>query len=463
MKASSIKFRLNFLFVLIISLLLTAFGAVNYVRTRNALEASDDQQVQATLVRLAAALPSSLWNMDKAQVEQTLISEMSASFMTGITITQGDKFLGGSTKDARGKIQPSTAAPAADASKSVDLVYLEDGKPNPIGKATVFISYADIQKTLRAELIWAVLQILVLDIIIILVLSRVLSAVVLNPLAEAVAVLTEVEQGNLTQTVKGDYKGQMQDFKDTVNNTVAKLAETVAKINATTNGIASSTQQVSATAQSLSQSSSEQAASVEETSASIEQMSASIAQNAEKAKVADGISAEGSTKASEGGRAVTETIGAMKQIASKIGIVDDIAYRTNLLALNAAIEAARAGEAGKGFAVVAAEVRKLAERAQVAAREIGDLAVTSVGMAEKAGRLLDEIVPATKNTADLVQEITVASEEQTTGVAQINTAMNQINQITQQNASASEELAATAQEMSGQAAQLQRVMGFFRI
>jgi len=286
---------------------------------------------------------------------------------------------------------------------------------------------------------------------------------VILPVNEAVAVLAEMEKGNLTRTVKGNYKGQLDDFKNTVNNTVAKLAQTVADINATTETLASATQQVSSTAQSLSQASSEQAASVEETTASVEQMAASIKQNTDNAKVADGMSADGTKKAADGGQAVTETVGAMKQIAKKISIIDDIAYQTNLLALNAAIEAARAGEHGKGFAVVAAEVRKLAERSQVAAQEIGQLAGNSVGMAERAGKLLDEIVPATKKTADLVQEITAASLEQTTGVEQVNTAMGQLNQITQQNASASEELAATAEEMSGQAANLQQLMSFFDI
>ena len=175
------------------------------------------------------------------------------------------------------------------------------------------------------------------------------------------------------------------------------------------------------------------------------------------------MSADGTKKAADGGTAVTETVAAMKQIAKKIGIIDDIAYQTNLLALNAAIEAARAGEHGKGFAVVAAEVRKLAERSQVAAQEIGQLAGNSVGLAERAGKLLDEIVPATRKTADLVQEITAASQEQTVGVDQVNTAIIQLSQITQQNASASEELAATSEEMSGQASSLQELMGFFTI
>jgi methyl-accepting chemotaxis protein len=175
------------------------------------------------------------------------------------------------------------------------------------------------------------------------------------------------------------------------------------------------------------------------------------------------MATKASSEATEGGEAVKATVAAMKQIAQKIVIIDDIAYQTNLLALNAAIEAARAGEHGKGFAVVAAEVRKLAERSQVAAQEIGAVASSSVELAETAGHLLDQMVPNIKKTSDLVQEITAASEEQSSGVSQINSAVSQLSQTTQQNASSSEELAATAEEMSSQAEQLQQAMSFFRL
>ncbi|MDD2741688.1 MAG: methyl-accepting chemotaxis protein [Rhodocyclaceae bacterium] len=293
-------------------------------------------------------------------------------------------------------------------------------------------------------------------------LNNTLDSVVL-PIHAVQESISAMEEGDMTCTVDAEYQGDFATLKEALNNTILRLSETIAQIVTAADALSNASGQVSSTAQSLSQSASEQAASVEQTTASLEQMTASVAQNTENARVTDNLASRAALDARKGGTAVGKTVEAMKSIASKIGIIDDIAYQTNLLALNAAIEAARAGEHGKGFAVVAAEVRKLAERSQVAAQEIGQLASSSVRLAEDSGALLEEMVPTIQKTSDLVQEIASASEEQSAGVGQINNAMSQLNKATQQNASASEQLAATAEELGGQASQLAELMEFFQI
>ncbi|AZF52581.1 Methyl-accepting chemotaxis sensor/transducer protein [Pseudomonas sp. R4-34-07] len=316
---------------------------------------------------------------------------------------------------------------------------------------------ASLYENARLSIIAALVVALLIGIGLALFIARIIS----RPLRQAATAAGQLAEGNLNAHIEPGAKDETGMVLNAMRNMVGKLAHIIGEVRNAADNLASASEQVSATAQSMSQATSEQAASVEETSASVEQMSASINQNTENAKVTDGMASKAAKEATEGGESVQQTVVAMKKIAQRISIIDDIAYQTNLLALNAAIEAARAGEHGKGFAVVAAEVRKLAERSQVAAQEIGELSSSSVDMAEKAGKLLDEMVPSINKTSDLVQEISAASEEQAAGVAQINTAMTQLNQVTQQNASSSEELAATAEEMSSQAEQLQQAMSFF--
>ncbi|RFO98994.1 diguanylate cyclase [Rhodoferax lacus] len=281
-------------------------------------------------------------------------------------------------------------------------------------------------------------------------------------LSDVAQLLGAFAEGDLTHRIERDYAGLFGQVKDSANSTAENLTRVLGEVHSAADALTGAANQVNATAQSLSQAASEQAASVEETSSTMDSMSASINQNSDNAKVTDSMATKTSKEAVDGGKAVNDTVVAMKQIAAKIGIVDDIAYQTNLLALNAAIEAARAGEHGKGFAVVAAEVRKLAERSQEAAREIGELAGNSVATAERAGKLLDEIVPSIQKTSELVQEIAAASSEQSESVVQIGGAMGQLTRATQQNASASEELAATSEELSSQAEQLQQSIAFFK-
>ncbi|PCJ47798.1 MAG: methyl-accepting chemotaxis protein [Moraxellaceae bacterium] len=282
-------------------------------------------------------------------------------------------------------------------------------------------------------------------------------AVEVRQLAERIA------QGDLTLDISTVDSRKKVGIYGSMIAMQERMVEVVRQIQFNSSQITAAAAEVSGTAGSLSQAASEQAASVEEVSASVEQMGASISQNSENAQTTEDVASQSAASAAEGGEAVNGTVKAMKDIAEKISIVEEIAYQTNMLALNAAIEAARAGEHGKGFAVVAAEVRKLAERSQLAASEISTLAGDSVKVAEKAGSLLQVMVPDITRTAELVQEISAASEEQSSGVGQINSAMQQLDKVTQQNAAGSEQLAATAETMQTQAANMQRVVAFFQL
>jgi methyl-accepting chemotaxis protein len=286
-----------------------------------------------------------------------------------------------------------------------------------------------------------------------------------NRLKKAVALTESIASGDLTAKIDDAMRARKDEL--------GALAVSLEAMTTSLNGIVSSVQtaarqveggsnQISSAAQQMSQGATEQAASAEEVSSSVEEMNATIRQNADNSLATEKIAFQSATDAEEGGRAVVETVKAMKDIASKTEIIEEIARQTNLLALNAAIEAARAGEAGKGFAVVASEVRKLAERSQLAAAEIGDLSKRSVAVAEKAGSMLGKMVPDIKKTAELVQEISASSREQNTGTDQIAKAITQLDTVIQHNASASEEMASMAEELSGQAGQLAETVSFFK-
>ncbi len=295
------------------------------------------------------------------------------------------------------------------------------------------------------------------------VISVTVTKIITTPIRKGVSFAENMAQGDFTQTLEINQRDEIGILAAALNDMVGRLSSVVAEVGASSENVASGSEELSATAESLSQASTEQAANVEEVSSSMEEMTANIRQNAENAHQTEQIALQSSQQADEGGQAVIKAVDAMKNIAEKISIIEEIARQTNLLALNAAIEAARAGEHGKGFAVVAAEVRKLAERSGAAAGEIGDLSSSTVDVAERAGEMLNQLVPDIKRTAELVQEIAAGSSEQLSGAEQINKAVQQLDHVTQQNASASEEMASTSEELSSQAEQLQHVMSFFRV
>jgi methyl-accepting chemotaxis protein len=270
----------------------------------------------------------------------------------------------------------------------------------------------------------------------------------------------EVANGNLTVTL--EMRSPQDKLMQALGQMVAGLTRTVSDIRAIAGEVSTASRSISTASILVSKGASSQAAAAEEASSSMEEMVSNIKQNADNAQQTDKIANKSAKDAQESGRSVVEAVAAIKEIANKISIIEEIARQTNLLALNAAIEAARAGEHGKGFAVVAAEVRKLAERSQKAAAEINHLSSNTLKVSEKSGEMLDKLVPDIQRTAELVQEITAASKEQDTGAEQINKALQQLEQVIQQNASASEEMASTTEELTGQSDQLVSALSFFR-
>jgi methyl-accepting chemotaxis protein len=309
----------------------------------------------------------------------------------------------------------------------------------------------------------AVLFIVVAAVILAALIAGLVTRSITIPVLKVVGLADKIAAGDLRENIAVESEDEIGRLQASMRAMTERLQQIIGEVRTGADALSSAAGQVSSTSQLLSQGTGEQAASVEETTSSLEEMGASISQNAENSHQTERMAASSAQGADESGRAVAETLGAMKEIAERTNIIEEIAYQTNLLALNAAIEAARAGEHGRGFAVVAQEVRKLAERAQTAAKQIGELAGTSVKVAERSGALLVELVPSIRKTADLVQEVAAASQEQSAGVSQISRAMAQVDQVTQRNASAAEELSSTAEEMASQAESLQSLMSFFRL
>lgn len=317
----------------------------------------------------------------------------------------------------------------------------------------------EIAKTTVTTLVVFSIVAIFVSIVITLVISRGIT----KPIQDVVDVVETISAGDLTKAITADRGDEIGRLLGAMAKMVGKLNEMIGEVRMGAGSVSTAAAQVASSASSVSQGTSEQAAAVEQVTSSMEEMNASISQNAENSRKMEQMARKGAQDAGQSGQAVQEAVSAMKLIAEKIAVIEEIAYQTNMLALNAAIEAARAGEHGRGFAVVAGEVRNLAERCRTAAQEIGGLAAANVQIAERSGGLLTELVPAIQKTADLVQEVASTSREQAAGVNQINGAISQVGLVTQRNAAGAEELSSTAEELASQAEALQEMISFFRV
>jgi methyl-accepting chemotaxis protein len=345
------------------------------------------------------------------------------------------------------------------------LVYereIVDDEGSVLGHLKVGYNKTNIAKSLRNNIIITVIG-TVVAIVLFTFGTIFLVRGVTRALNQGVVVANKLAEGDLSVDISVKSKDETGQLLATMKNMAKKLNELVIEVQSSADKVALESQQLSASSLQMTEAAGEQASTTEEASSSMTQIALKIRQNAENASETAKLSRKASENAEEGGKAVSEAVDAMRQIAEKINVIEDIASQTNLLALNAAIEAARAGEHGKGFAVVASEVRKLAERSQQAAAEIVGLSTSSVEVAEKAGKVLEQLVPDIQKTAELLYEITAASSQQNEEAGQINSSIQQLDQITQQNVLVSEEVASTAKELLNQAENLQETISFFKI
>ncbi|MDH3997251.1 MAG: methyl-accepting chemotaxis protein [Desulfuromonadales bacterium] len=497
----SLRIKLLVWFVGIISLALVGLGAFNYQQSQIEMLEGLEQQRHAIMKRALLSLPDALYGFNDLQIENFLSAEMNNRDVESVVVFDTTGALSHARgRNVEGEIITLNKLPAEyQADIGQELAYDNE----KLGRFELVMSHQSIDEALNAEIYATLQKIVVLALVMIIAVWFLLQRIIIRPLMALIATMREMEATNdgslRAAKMSNDEIGMVIDSvnsfldalagklrqlekmadadltvelplvseRDTMGKSLRSLKEKmtglISEIMRSAQQVRSGAMQLTDTSATLNQGASEQAASAEEASSSIEEMVANIRQNADNAMQTEKIAIQSADKGQEGGQAVQATVVAMKEIADKIQIIEEIARQTNLLALNAAIEAARAGEHGKGFAVVAAEVRKLAERSQVAAGEISELSGSSVEIAEKAGGMLQVIVPDIERTAELVQEISAASKEQDSGAEQINLSIQQLDQVIQKNAAATEEMASTSEELSAQAEHLQQMVAVFKL
>ncbi|MGL1864191.1 MAG: methyl-accepting chemotaxis protein [Pseudodesulfovibrio sp.] len=461
-KRIGIQIRISAALALVVTLVLGAYGIYDYYSQKSTLMNAVEVKAVRVAERVAQGMVTPLWDFDQDLAKISLLSEISDEEVDGILVAEKDDttIFMGLGRDIEGK--PVEVKVLNDADIILQQRDVMKGEKEKLGLVTVTVSLNKVNLKLKS-IVWGILiQVISMNAIIIILLSIIINRTLVRPIHDLITLASKIGEGDLTSTIQIESKDEIGDLADAFRSMQANLTRIVKDVQSVSNNVAGGSEELYSTSESLAQGASEQAASVEEVSSSIEEMSANLSQSAENALTTRALAQQAAKDAEEGGAAVEQTVGAMKEIAEKIAIVEEIARQTNLLALNAAIEAARAGEHGKGFAVVAAEVRKLAERSGIAAAEISGLSISSLDVADRAGKMLKKTVPDIQKTAELINEISIAANEQNTGVSQIGAAIEQLDKVVQQNAAGSEQVSSSSSDLAEQAQAMQRTMNFFK-
>ena len=460
-KYKSVQVQIGLILVSLTTILLLGFGIFQYFKLQSSKKNDLKERAVLTVERMAGNLALALWNLDEEQIEKAMLAEMKEQNIYGILVRdEGGNIVGGRVRDEEWEISDTDQDLLEKGMvESRDIVRFNE----KLGTVDLHMTLRFIQAELRRELRNILLMVIGVDILLFGLLSHAIRRILIRPIDKLLVIAHAISQGHLDQTFEAQQNNEIGQLANAFQTMIEQLRVFAVQIKSTSNEVASGSRQVSSSAAQMSDGANQQAAAAEEASSSMEEMAANIRQNTENALQTEHIAVKVAEDALESGQAVENTVMAIQQIARKVATIQDITRQTRMLSLNATIEAARVQEYGKGFAVVAAEVRSLAERSQSAAAEITELAQVGVSVAERAGGMLEKLVPDIQKTAELVQEISAASKEQNMGADQINRALQQLDNVTQQNAASSEEIAATAERFAAQAEELKGIVSFFKI
>jgi methyl-accepting chemotaxis protein len=476
-----ISIRLIIIFVLITTVLITAFGAFSYVATKRSMEDQLDKQIGRVVSRLQIGLPAPIWNFDAKQLDALLDAEMGDPTISAILVQNAKKgFAAGRIRDQSDKVVVARADSAPAGEKVTQEFKFDDaGQMKSVGTFDVYFSRAQIELALRGELIQLAAQVVVLNLALIVGLVLSLNAVMMNSLNRVRSALETISSGDadLTQRLTVHRQDEIGEVARLFNVFVERLQKIIRQVRQSTDALGHVTSEIASGNMDLSSRTERQASSLEQTSASMEELTSTVKRNTDNARQANQMAVAASDVAAKGGAVVSQVIDTMgsitnssKKIVDIIAVIDGIAFQTNILALNAAVEAARAGEQGRGFAVVAAEVRALAQRSAAAAKEIKTLIGDSVEkvdigskLVNQAGATMNEIVSSVRKVTEIMAEIMAASQEQMDGIEQVNAAVKEMDTVTQQNAALVEQAAAAAGSMQDQAAKLAQVVSVFTV